>query len=445
MFPLSALREFITSNQLFTSGERILLAVSGGKDSVFMAHLFREAGVAFGIAHCNFGLRGAESDRDEQFVRELAAGFDVPLHVRHFNTRTYADKQRISIQMAARELRYQWFEEERLAGGYDYIALAQHQTDLVETVLINQLRGTGIAGLHGILPKNGRLIRPLLFLTAAEIDRLVTTAAIGWVEDSSNAETKYQRNKIRHEVLPLLRQINPSLEHTFAANAVRMLQAGQLVDKSISDLQARLLVPGNKQKIPIRDVKDLFPQELLLFGLLRPFGFHEEAVTRIISVLNAPSGRQFFSHTHRLIKDREYLIIDELERENPFSAKLKRGESLETLLWSINQLEQDVAGLPRSKHVACVDTNLLIYPLTIRYWQEGDRFMPLGMKGFKKLSDFFIGQKLNVAEKGRVPLLVNGNGDIVWIAGMRLDERYKIGPGTKKVSIFEFKIKPVGR
>ncbi|PST84187.1 tRNA lysidine(34) synthetase TilS [Pedobacter yulinensis] len=446
MLPLSAFRKFIADKQLFSPEERVLLAVSGGRDSVLMARLFHAAGYNFSIIHCNFGLRGAESERDEAFVCRLAAELGVPFLSRKFDTRAYAKEKQLSIQMAARELRYQWFEEQRVEGGFACIALAQHQTDLVETVLINQLRGTGISGMHGIRSKNGKLIRPLLFLTAAGIHEIARSCGMGWVEDSSNASTDYQRNKIRQEVLPVLRQINPSLEATFSDNAARMEQAERLLGNTVAALRKSFIHDGPLQKLPLELVRSLDPQELLLFELLRPFGFHAEAVTRIISVLDAPSGRQFFSSGHRLIKDRNHLVIEPVQIAGTTTWILQPDdEAVIATGWTVSQHAGLPGQPPDEQHVAWCDRDKLVYPLTLRFWQQGDRFRPLGMKGFKKVSDFFVDRKLSLAEKERVPLLVNGNGDIVWVAGMRLDDRYKVGPGTEKVIIFEFKINPVGR
>lgn len=451
MLPLQSFRAFISRHQLFEPDQKILLAVSGGKDSVLMVHLFKQAGLNFGIAHCNFQLRSEESMRDEAFVKMLAATLDVPFHVTHFNTKAYAKAQRCSTQMAARDLRYAWFEQIRATEGYEGIALAHHQNDAIETMLINLTRGTGISGLHGIAPKRDRLIRPLLFLSREDIEALIEKENIDYVEDSSNLSDHYARNKIRLHVIPQLKAINPVLEQTFAQNIQRFQEAEMIIQQTVLSLRTKLFEEGpTGVSIQIEAIKALNPRNLLCYELLKPYNFNESLTNEVLSSLEKQSGTSFYSSTHRVTLDRHRLMITPLEGQQASSEPAS--------VLGINQLIHPAAQqivLPR--HLlniryadgnsynrdgnAYVDHDLLIYPLVLRSRQPGDVFVPLGMKAHKKLSDFFIDEKVPLPEKDKIPLLINGNGDIIWVAGMRQDNRYKVTATTKKVAIFELKLK----
>lgn len=442
MLPLQNFTGYIRQNALFTSENRVLLAVSGGKDSVLMAHFFKQAGYKFGIAHCNFGLRAAESQRDEHFVRMLAAMLQVPFYVTHFETKAYAAEHKISTQMAARDLRYHWFEKIRTAEKYDCIAVAHHQDDAIETVLLNLIRGTGIAGLHGILPKRDYVVRPLLFLSRTDIDELLEQEHIESVEDSSNLSTAYARNKLRLDVIPHLKEINPGLEHTFEQNIQRFTET-ELVLQQFTAAKRLELFEERKDGIYIalEKVKALYPQRLLLFELLKIYGFTETVTDEVLSSLEKQSGTSFYSSTHRLTIDREELIITLITDE---AAKLNYNihPADSRILMDGQEIQisySDTIGYKNDLNMAFVDAAQLIFPLLIRTWQEGDRFMPMGMKNYKKLSDFFIDQKIPLPQKQTVPILINGNGEVIWVAGLRQDNRYKVTATTKKVAIFEQK------
>lgn len=442
MLPLQNFLDYIRQNTLFAPQQRILLTVSGGRDSVLMVHLFKEAGFNFGIAHCNFGLRGGESQRDEHFVRTLAGVMDVPLHVTHFETKQYAADHKISTQMAARDLRYQWFETLRVEHQYDYIAVAHHQDDAIETVLLNLVRGTGIAGLHGILPKRDHLIRPLLFLSRKGIDELVEENEIGFLEDSSNQSTAYARNKIRLDVIPRLKEINPKLEHTFEQNIQRFAET-ELVLQQAAD-HARLNIctyTTDGVYLSIDKIGQLYPKRLLLFEILKIYNFTERVVEEVLASLGKQSGTSFYSASHRLTIDRDVLIVTTItaglahlnQMIHPADSHIVLDTQVITLRYS------DIVSFENDPHKAFVDADRLSFPLVIRTWQEGDRFKPMGMNNYKKLSDFFIDQKIPVPQKENIPILVNGNGEVVWVAGLRQDNRYKVTGTTKKVAIFEQK------
>ena len=440
MLPVKNFTDFVDQNNLFEHNNKVLAAVSGGMDSVLMAHLLKAAGFNFGIAHCNFQLRGDEALADQQVANKLAAELNVPFHTVDFDTREYAAEKKISIQMAARELRYQWFREISQQAGYDFVALAHHQNDAIETILLNLTRGTGIAGMHGILPKNGSWVRPMLFLNREEIQHMVSTHALTYVEDSSNSSTKYARNKIRLEVIPKLKELNPALESTFEQNLKHFRDLELLLQERISLLKETLfIIQGDEIHLPVEEIKKLSPQRLLLFGLLQEYGFNETTIEDILSSLNKHSGRIFESPGCLLILDRENLILT------------KKARALETIIniseeqrdahfhnYRLGILHDDSPLIIKDNPMAVsIDTSLLVYPLTLRAWQQGDQFRPLGMKTRQKLSDFFIHQKVPLHQKTQIPLLVNGNGDIMWIGGYRPDERYKVSKKTKKVTIFE--------
>ncbi|GAB2697229.1 tRNA lysidine(34) synthetase TilS [Mucilaginibacter koreensis] len=432
--------QFITENQLLIPQSRVLAAVSGGKDSVLMAHLLKAANYQFGIAHCNFQLRGDEALADEQFCRQLAGQLDVPIYVIRFDTEAYAHTHHVSIQMAARELRYQWFEQIRQQHHYDVIATAHHQNDTIETILLNLVRGTGIAGLHGILPLNNYIVRPLLDLTQTEITIAVRNGKINYREDSSNASAKYARNLLRLEVIPRLKQLNPNLEQTFQRNLDHFRELEMLLQQQVA--QARLQVFGTYQGEPALSVKalqQLPSQRLLLSELLKPYGFNQTVADDLISSLRKHSGRQFASVTHQLTLDRDWVILTPVVQEaRQPSVMIESGDEIAQFdRYQIRIHTTDSHKADAGKNTAALDAELLSYPLSLRSWQQGDEFYPLGMKGRKKLSDFFINQKVPLNQKHRIPILVNGNGDILWVAGYRISDRYKLTPNTKKVIIFE--------
>jgi tRNA(Ile)-lysidine synthase len=440
MLPVKNFTDFIGQNNLFTPDSQILAAVSGGMDSVLMVHLLKAAGYNFGIAHCNFRLRGDEAIADQQFVHQLAAQLNIPFHIIDFDTKKYAADKKISIQMAARELRYQWFAQISQQANYDVISLAHHQNDAIETILLNLTRGTGIAGLHGILPKNGSIVRPLLFLKRDEIQDIVTANSLAYVEDSSNSSVKYARNKIRLEVIPKLKELNPVLESTFEHNLKHFRNLEILLDQKLTELKKSIfIIHKDEVHLPIEEIKKLHPQSLLLFGLLQQYGFNESTVDDIISALDKHSGRVFESTGFTLVLDRGKLILTKKQIAQDEVIQINKDQKeVHFNKYQLNILHDDSPLIIRDNPLAVsVDTDLLNYPLTLRHWEQSDHFYPLGMKTRQKLSDFFIHQKIPLHEKTQIPLLVNGNGDIIWIGGYRPDERYKVSKKTKKVTIFE--------
>lgn len=441
MFPLSKFLSFIELNKLFGPADKVLLAVSGGKDSVLMAHLFNEARFTFGIAHCNFKLRAKDSDEDENFTQKLAEQFGVPFFTTSFDTDAYARQHKISVQMAARELRYNWFEAIRKDNNYQYIAVAHHQNDTVETVLLNLVRGTGIAGLHGIAAKRDKLIRPLIFLNREEIDEIITSNQLAYREDLSNSSTKYARNKIRLEVIPKLKELNPFLENTFEENSRRFKELEDFLNLQTEQLRNRIFqyTSTGDIKINLVSLKELQPRKLLLYELFRPFNFSEFVLDDLANAWDGQPGKRFESSTHILLLDRNSLILSAIKETKNTASLIPKGNHTvkwEAFIFETRELNAEIK-LEFSTDAAFFDEALLQFPLKLRHWNKGDYFYPFGMRGKKKISDFFTSLKLPLTEKERIPILENGNGDILWVVGYRSDERYKITSHTKKVFILE--------
>lgn len=427
---------FAQQQQLFTPEHKIIAAVSGGIDSVVLCDLFAALKLNFAMAHGNFGLRAEEADADELFVKKLAKKYNVPFYSEHFNTKAFAAQEKISTQMAARTLRYHWFEQLRQQLQYDLIAVAHHQSDTVETILLNLTRGTGLPGLHGIAAKNGYLIRPLLCLRKDDIYDYVTAQQLTWREDSSNETTVYQRNKIRHEVIPVLKQLNPNLEHTVQQTAAKISAAEILVNEYIQKTRAQALRPENGiTYLDIAVLPETAALPLILFELLQPYGFTFEVTQTIISAFSAESGKIFESATHTLVKDRGQLVITAKNLQAFGSYEILAGQT-ECLLpdWRVTLALLPLATykITANKKIAALDAGLLQFPLKIRTWKEGDWFVPLGMNGKKKISDFLIDEKVPVNLKATVKVMTSANS-IVWVMGYRLDNRFKITDKTEEV------------
>jgi len=435
---------YIKDNKLFSSSEPMLLAVSGGKDSVMMTHLFAEAGLNFAIAHCNFGLRSQASDLDQDFVEELANQLQVKFFSRRFDTEEYASRKRISIQMAARDLRYEWLEDVRRDNIYSYVAVAHHQTDSVETTLLNLLRGTGIGGLYGIAAKRDRIIRPLLAFTGLEIETEILRRGIAFREDTSNSSTKYKRNLIRLEVLPVLRKINLNIEKTFEANARRFAAVESFFQKSVEAVRPDLFLEtvDGEFWITLARLQQLDPVELWLYELFKPYGFTEAVLSDLQREWNNGSGKQFFSRTHQLVVDRKELILRPIEtphNEQITITRLPYEYSWFGKRFRVYQADNEEASKERIyKGLSqVIDYDRIEWPLTVRAWQEGDRFKPLGMGGSKKISDFLISLKIPLSEKHHIPIVVDSNKTVVAVLPWRIGDPFKITPKTKKVIIFE--------
>lgn len=432
-------KNFISGEDLFRASDHILLAVSGGLDSVVMAHLFSQAGFNFSIAHVNFGLRDSESGRDESFVKSLAEKFDVKIFIKHVETTKIARAGKVSIQVAARQLRYQWFDELLVKHGFDYVATAHHLDDQVETFLINLTRGTGIAGLHGIMPKQDRLIRPMLFTYRARIETYARDNNLEFVEDSSNRSDKYLRNNIRHKVIPQLEKISHGFNRELTQTIGFIRDAEMIYRQAIEKKRKEILIEkGDKIYIDSNQFFSLKPLTGWAFELLAPYGFNLSNLRDIVGLEGSIPGKEVVSDTHRLILDRDYLIItpvknDNLETSFPVTINDIEQESFKTAVnLGFETLHEIPSMFANPANTAFIDFEKLVFPLLIRKWNRGDFFYPMGMTQRKKLSDFFTDQKFSVIEKEKTWLLCS-NKDIVWIIGHRIDDRFKITSSTRKI------------
>ncbi|MGO1670980.1 MAG: tRNA lysidine(34) synthetase TilS [Sphingobacterium sp.] len=442
MVILDRLTQFMQQYNLLQTGQRVLLAVSGGRDSMLMARLFYELGQNCIIAHCNFNLRAEESNKDEQLVRGMAKTWGMPFFVEHFDTMKYAQQEKISIQMAARDLRYAWFETLRRQEGCDKIAIAQHGNDHLETVLLNLIRGTGIRGLLGIHVKRDRVIRPLLFLSAEQVNTEVQRLEVPFRDDQSNFSTKYARNKIRHDIVPKFKEIQPDFENIMHQNVHRFEESFAFIKRTIDRIRDQLFRSRDGDIMISKDeLRPYLSDGFLMYELFRPYGFNRTSTDDLVVTFDQQVGALFTSSYYELLLDREAIFLRNLIEEIPTPSRIDLPTS--SVSWG-NRMLRVLEGTAEElydehPHREDVDADKLVFPLTLRIWQQGDRFVPLGMQGQKKISDFFIQRKVDRFQKERTPLLVNGNGEVIWVIGMRLDNRYKVTENTKKVLTFVFK------
>ncbi|MBL7892287.1 MAG: tRNA lysidine(34) synthetase TilS [Bacteroidia bacterium] len=435
---LNRFKKFISDKNLFTPEHRLLLAVSGGVDSVVLAYLCYRAGFNFSIAHCNFGLRGEESEGDEKFIEQLAGKFNVQFHTKRFDTQAFAGKRNVSVQMAARELRYNWFAAVCHQEKYDRVVIAHHKDDEIETLFINIIRGTGISGLHGIPLQRDNIVRPLLFATRVDIENYAKNNKLLFREDSSNSSDKYIRNKLRHKVIPVLKEINPNLEAAISRDIEHFQQVEKIYKEAIGRKLAKLIVKRkNGIEADVRKLLRLNPAPVYLYELLSPYGFNDTVCNDVLkAMIDDRTGRRFFSATHRLVKDRLRLIItsNTVSGEEEYLIRSGMKKLTEPLSLTVSKSKAVSYSIPRSNRVASLDFDKLKFPLTIRKWRKGDAFRPLGMKHKKKLSDFFIDNKFSLIDKEHTWLLTSGT-DIVWVIGYRLDDRFKVTDKTKNVYV----------
>lgn len=429
---LQAFQKHVNNQLDMLHGSKLLLAISGGLDSVVMTYLCHHLKLNVSLAHCNFNLRPVESDADEEFVLALADDLDLDVFVENFETEIYAKEQAISIQMAARELRYQWFLELSEQLDFDYILTAHHADDNLETFLINLTRGTGLEGLTGIPEVAGKIVRPLLPFSREALEAFAHKEKIEWREDATNASTKYLRNKLRHDVIPTLKQMNSQLLQNFQTTISNLQDSQELIDDAVVKIQKKMVTVDEDQiQLDIKKLKKLSNPKAYLYQLLKDFNF--TAWDDVVNLLNAQSGKQVFSSTHRLIKDREFLLLCELDvASEEYSLTVQReDEEVDTPFGKLT-FENVTAISEPSKNKIYVDADSLKYPLTIRKWEEGDLFYPLGMKGKKKLSKYFKDEKLSLIDKENVWLLIS-DGAVVWVIGRRPDERFKVTENTKTI------------
>lgn len=419
---------------------KLLLAVSGGIDSMVMVHLAHKVGITMGVAHCNFGLRGAASDMDQALVHDWCLQNGVAFHTTRFETKEYAAEWKKGTQETARILRYEWFDALRQEFGYCRTATAHHANDNAETLLINLFRGTGIQGLHGIVADNGMVLRPMLFATREQILAYAKEENIAWREDESNASDDYSRNAIRHNVIPEVEKLFPNVVANLNESIKRFAEAEQLYNGAIATQRKKLVEKrGNDYYIPIRKLRHISPLGTICYELMQPYGFTAAQTPQIIKLLDAEAGRYVTSATHRVIRDRDFLVVTTVATE---MTDMIQVESVPCEVYTGGgsfhfALKDRPEVLPTDNHIACVDASALIFPLILRRWRTGDYLYPLGMgMKKKKVSRLLIDQKVPLHIKEHIWVL-ECNKRIVWVAGIRLDERFKVRPGTKDVVIIE--------
>ncbi len=429
-------QNYIQKHELLKQSGKVIVGVSGGADSVVLLNLLISLGYECVIAHCNFHLRMEESDQDEIFVREMAEHLHIPYYHIDFETSNYAITHHISIEMAARNLRYNWFYELLEKHNAQAIAVAHHADDSIETLLMNLVRGTGLRGLTGISARNEKVVRPLLCCTRNEILNYVIEKNLEHITDTTNASIDYQRNKFRNVVLPLLEEINPSVRNTLYESLDRFEGNFAIYQQAIENIEKKIVHnQGDTIKLDIEILKQQIHLPTIMYELLHGYGFGISTIQQITAQLDGESGKQFYSDTYRLLKDRRYLIIT---KNKPQVVKIYNileidKEITEPIKLKLNKISIN-SDFQVSKDTNCVhiDASKLRYPLQLRHWHEGDTFFPFGMNNHRKISDFFIDNKLTMMEKEESWLLVSGD-DIVWIVGQRLDNRFRVTDKTKGV------------
>jgi tRNA(Ile)-lysidine synthase len=433
---LQKFNAFILKNNLFTKKDILLIAVSGGADSVVLCALCKQAGYNFAIAHCNFQLRGEESNRDENFVKALAIKYDAPIFIVHYETATYAAKEKLSIQEAARALRYSYFTDLIIAHNYTAILTAHHADDNVETVLMNFFKGTGIKGMRGILPKHKNIIRPLLFATRREIEIFATENNIDFVNDSSNKKNDYTRNYLRNELIPAVEKVYSEVSKNIVQNIERLADVEYLYNESITKIKKGLIeIKGKEIHIPVLKLAKTKPLQTVIYEIIKDFNFSASQVYDVEKLLVADSGKYISSPTHRILKNRNWLIISDivftlqneflLIEENDKEIIFEKGRVQVEKLSKIDTIDINPA-------IASIDALDVHYPLLLRKWKQGDYFYPLGMDKKKKLSRFFIDMKLSLLEKENIWVL-ESDKKIIWVVGLRIDNRFKITSSTEYI------------
>ena len=435
----SKVSDYIKKHKLLNTNDLYLVALSGGADSVALLLLLKEAGFNVHAAHCNFCLRGAESDRDEAFCVSLCQQLDIELHRAHFSTRMYAELHKVSIEMAARELRYRWFEQLREDMGAAGVCVAHHRDDSVETVLLNLVRGTGLRGMTGIQPRNGSILRPLLCVSRAEIEAFLSERRQKYVTDSTNLETDVLRNKVRLQVLPLLRELNPAVSDNIQRTAENLVEAQEVLDAILTNY-------NNSNVLELSELDKYGSSEYVVFEWLKNYGFNGSQVRQI---LNADSGGIVSSASgYDVLKDRTRLIVEKTDvtfqaHRNVISMPSKRIVVPEEGTYILDEnskvkVRKCAVYVSKDPYVATLDADKVAFPLTVRRVEEGDWMVPYGMKGRKLLSDLMTGLKMNVFEKRRQLVVVDSQGIIVWAVGLRTDHRVAVGDQTKTVLEISF-------
>jgi tRNA(Ile)-lysidine synthase len=434
------LQTHLNQNLPFLKDKKLLIAISGGIDSIVLTTLFYKLNYSISLAHCNFSLRGKESNKDEAFIKALGQSYDVPTYSIKFETEKYANENGISTQMAARELRYNWFAALCEEHQFDFVLTAHHKDDVIETFLINLTRGTGMEGLLGIPEINGHIVRPLLPFSRNDILIYATKKKLQWREDQSNSSIKYVRNKIRHRVVPFLKEINPNLLDTFTNTLENLRGSQQIVKDRIENIRQDICTTVNGEiHFDLATLNNYSNPKVYLYELLKGYGF--TAWDDILNLLNAQSGKRVYSNTHRLLKNRGVFILSEIETdvENklyPIEENTKNLEDPIPLKFERVRMESNPKDffkhMDADQNSIAIDNDLLQYPLILRKWEKGDYFFPLGLGGKKKISKYFKDEKMSLTEKEKCWILSSKN-NIIWVIGKRMDDRFKLTNSTNTV------------
>lgn len=431
---LQKLQKHIDKDFPFLKEKKLLIAISGGIDSVVLTHILHILNFKIALAHCNFRLRSKESDIDECFVKELGKNLNIETFTIQFETEIYAKKHKLSTQIAARELRYNWFDKLVEQHQFNYVLTAHHADDNLETFLINLIRGTGLEGLTGIPKQNGYIIRPLLGFSRSEIVDYAKKEQIKWREDISNAETKYIRNKIRHEIVPKLKKMNPSLLASFGKTSLYLRESQQIIEDRVQEVTKEIVsIEENLIRLNIVKIQQLSNPKAYLYQFLKAYGFTEW--NDVHNLLSAQSGKQVFSMTHRLIRDRDFLLLSTKNNTDSSNETSFFIEECTKFIEKPIQLSiENVLEVTETNYNSIfVDKDLLKFPLTLRKWERGDYFCPSGMQGRKKVSKYFKDEKLSLLQKESIWLLCNLKGEIVWIINKRQDSRFMASSNSENI------------
>ena len=437
---LKKIAHFIEQHKLLSKDKKYIVALSGGADSVCLLLVLQRLGYDVEAAHCNFKLRGEEADRDEQFCVELCKKNDIKIHLVHFDTNFYAISHKISIEMAARELRYSYFENIRRDIGADAVCVAHHQNDCAETVILNLVRGTGIQGLAGIQPKRDNIVRPLLCVSRDEIEGFLADEGQDFITDSTNLDDLYVRNKIRLNIIPMMEKINPAAVQNIVKTAIRLNEANKVFCHSIEEASMRVSdSTAEGLVIDIEKLKREVSTEYTLFNILKNYGFNPDQIEAIDSNLEAPTGTIYLSESHQLLFNRGKIIVTErlnsaISLKIPETGKYVFGDKGEALKVELKTVDSTFT-ISKDKNIATLDARNIRFPLIFRNVRNGDRFVPFGMKGSKLVSDYLTDRHRSLNEKRNQMVVEDADGRIIWLAGERTDNRFRVDAATTEVLI----------
>ena len=428
---LQKFKQHLHQNFPFLEDSKLLIAISGGIDSVVLAHLCSQLNLNFSLCHCNFNLRGQESDDDEAFVTSLAKSLKTPVYTTSFETEKYATKNKVSIQVAARDLRYTWFYKLLDANQYDYVLTAHNTNDNLETFIINLTRGSGLEGFTGIPPVNQKSVRPLLAFSRDDITLFAIKNGIVWREDRSNASIKYVRNKVRHKVIPILKELNPHVLESFQNTIEYLNESQSIINDAVKNISANVVSYENDVlKISCKEIDKLSNKKAYLYQLLQAYGF--TAWNDIVDLISAQPGKQVFSDTHRLLKDRNFLILTTINKSQSIKGPILIDQKVSEITNPIKLTIQNTDDYTsKNKEQIIIDKDLVNYPLSLKKWHHGDAMYPTGMTGSKKISQLFKDNKLSLLDKEKIWILADAKDHIIWVIGLRQDRRYLANKTSK--------------